>query len=79
MLGIKEGEVFRNCVAMNEGLKNAENMNLPDPSPVQLSTLLIPPSTIKFVYYIYVFVVTLIFSNAIEGYFYLKIFQSINR
>ena len=79
MLGIKEGELFRSCVAMNEGLKNAENMTLPDPSPVQLSTLLIPPSTIKFVYYIYVFVVTLIFSNAIEGYFYLKIFQSINR
>ena len=79
LLGLKEGDGFRNCVAINEGLSSAENITLPNPSPVQLSTLLIPPSTVTIGYYIYLLVVTLIFSNAIEGYFYLKIFQSINR
>ena len=79
MLGMKEGTVFVNCDAMNEGLSSAENMTIPDPSPVQLSHRFCLPQLVAVGHYIYLFIITLVFTNAIEGYFYMKIFQTMNR
>ena len=79
MLGMKEGTVFVNCDAMNEGLSSAENMTIPDPSPVQLSHRFCSPQLVAVGHYIYLFNIALVLINAIEGYFYMKIFQPMNR
>ena len=79
ILGLKEGAVFLNCVAINEGFSSAKNMTLPDPSPVQLSHWLFSPQLVAVGYYIYLIIVTLVFFNVIEGYFYMRIFQAMNR
>ena len=78
-LGLKEGTVFLNCIAMNEGLSSVKNVTLPVPAAVQLSYRFFSPQTVAVGYYIYLFIITLVFTNAIEGYFYMKIFQTMNR
>ena len=79
MLGMKEGTVFVNCDAMNEGLSSAENMTIPDPSPVQLSHRFCLPQLVAVGHYIYLFNIALVLINAIEGYFYMKILQPMDR
>ena len=79
ILGMKEGTVFLNCVAMNEDLSSAENMTLPDPSPVQLSHSFCSPQLVAVGHYTYLINIALVLINAIEGYFYMKIFQPMNR
>ena len=78
-LGLKDGTVFLNCVAMNEGLSSVKNITLPFPAAVQLSYRFFSPQLVAVGYYIYLFIITLVFTNAIEGYFYMKIFQNMNR
>lgn len=78
-LGLKEGTVFLNCVAMNEGLSSPENMTLPVPAAVQLSYRFFSPQLVAVGYYTYFFIITLVFANVIEGYFYMQIFQTMNR
>ena len=78
-LGLKEGTVFLNCVAMNEGLISPENMTLPVPAAVQLSYRFFSPQLVAVGYYTYFFIITLVFANVMEGYFYMQIFQTMNR
>ena len=76
---LRQTEKFRSCVAFNEGWNNTTNITLPKPSAMALTLKVLPPEMVEGIYYIFIGISALIFSNITEGYMYVKIFQRIKR
>jgi len=77
--GLKSSERFKNCMSFNEGLNITENTTFPTPETVGISLQFLPLAVVDTMYYIYVIISFLVFSNLIDGYMYWKIFQTIKR
>ena len=77
--GLRSTDRFKSCVAINEGLNVTANISLPDPMPVELSLKVFPGEVVDTMYYFYITMATIVYSNVIEGYFYFKMFRVINR
>ena len=76
---LRQTEKFRSCVAINEGWNNTTNIILPKPSAMALTLKVLPLEMVEGIYYIFIGISALIFSNITEGYMYVKIFQRIKR
>ena len=79
MLGLRESDSFKSCVASNLGLNTTTDIILPKSTALGLTLKLLPLEVVEFIYYIFIGITALIFSNLAEGYMYLKIFQRIKR
>ena len=79
ILGMKTSARFRSCVAFNEGLNDTTGIVLPKPSAMALTLKVLPLEMVQMIYYIFIAISTLIFSNLVEGYMYMRIFQTIRR
>ena len=78
-LGAKSTDRFKRCLAFNEGLNDTTNIFAPKPITLELTLLIFPEALVEAVYYMWLTITTLIFSNVLEGYLYFKIFQTIRR
>lgn len=77
--GLKTTERFQQCMAFNEGLGNTTCIELPLPLPVAFTKQFLAQNLVDMMYYTYVIITVITGSNIVEGYFYLKIFQTIKR
>ena len=77
--GSRSTDRFKSCVATNEGLNSTLNIILPDPAPVELSLKVFPNEVVNAMYFFYLAMATIVYSNVIEGCFYFKIFQVIRK
>ena len=77
--GLRSTERFRNCVAENEGLNNTDSLILPTPATVEFSLKFLSPHLVNAMYSIYLAIATLVYSNMVEGYFYLRMYETIQR
>ena len=78
-LGLKATERFKRCVAVNNGIDNTTHIKIYTPITVEFTKLLLPPHLIHAIYYFYATAVIVIGSNVVEAFFYIKIFQKIDR
>ena len=77
--GFRASEKFKRCVASNEDWNNTTNIILPKPSAMGLTLKILPIESVEAIYYIFIGITAMIFSNLVEGYMYIKIYQSIKR
>ena len=76
--GLKSTERFQTCVAVNEGWENSTRIEH-TPVSVVLAQQLLPAPLIFTIYCTYVVIVFVVGSNVFEAFFYLRIFQTIDR
>ena len=77
--GLRKSGKFKSCVAFNEGWNNTIDIELPKPAAMALTLKVLPIEAVDAIYYIFIGLSALIFSNIIEGYMYMNIFQTIKR
>ena len=78
---LKSTDRFKNCLAFHENWNDTTMTSLTAPIPVSLdvSLKLFPRWLVDALYYIWFAITALIYSNTLEGYLYVKIFQTIKR
>jgi hypothetical protein len=75
----KEGYVFKSCVASLQGHNTTLNIQMPEPYFRALTIHVVPEWVILGVYSVYICLTIAVFSNVIDGFFYLQIYRTIKR
>ena len=75
----QNGETFKNCVYLNLGLNNTDDITIPDIYPYAWTVEYLPQSLILSIYYTVWVLRVLIYGNIADGYFYFSIFRCIKR
>ena len=75
----QNGETFKNCVYLNLGLNNTDDITIPDIYPYAWTVEYLPQSLILGIHYTLWVLKVLIYGNIADGYFYLSIFRCIKR
>ena len=78
-LEYQQGDAFKNCIAVNEGLNNTSNITIPNIYPYALTVEYLPQPLVFSMYYINSAAAILILSNLADGYLYFSIFRCIKR
>ena len=77
--GLKSSHRFLNCLALSEGWNDTTTIVPPKPITLELTLMVLPSTLVDALYYGWLVITTLIYSNTFEGYLYFKIFQTIKR
>ena len=77
--GLKSTERFKTCVAVDSGIHNITCIENHTPITVEFTKMILPPQLIHAIYYSYAITIVVIGSNVVEAFFYIKIFQKIDR
>ena len=77
--GVKSTEKFLTCLAINENWNDTTTIVPPQSVAAELTLKLLPRTILMTIYGIWLAITTLIYSNIVEGYLYVKIFQTIRR
>ena len=75
----QNGETFKNCVYLNLGLNNTDDITIPDIYPYAWTVEYLPQSLILSIYYTVWVLRVLIYGNIADGYLYFSIFRCIKR
>ena len=78
-LEYQQGDAFKNCIAVNEGLNDTKNIAIPNIYPYALTVEYLPQPLVFSMYYINSAAAILILSNLADGYLYFSIFRCIKR
>jgi len=70
---------FNECIAFHQGLNNSDVIDIPRPAPVKWTMNYIPESVVLGIYYVYAAISVVVLLNVTEGFFYVRIHQSISR
>ena len=73
------GEAFANCISLNLGLNNTNNMTIPNVYPYAWTVEYLPQYLILSIYYTVWVLKVLICANIADGYLYLSIYRCIKR
>ena len=77
--GMKSSDRFLTCLAFNEGWNDTTTIFPPKPITLEFALEVLPPRLVDAMYYMWLAITTLIFSNTLEGYLYIQIFKTIKR
>ena len=77
--GLKSTEKFQQCMVINENLGNATYIEYPLPRPVAFTMQFMTRNLVDMIWYAYWTFIAIVGLNITEGYFYLKIYQTIKR
>ena len=78
-LEYQQGDAFKNCIAVNEGLNDTKNITIPNIYPYALTVEYLPQLLVLSMYYINSAAAILILFNLADGYLYFSIFRCIKR
>jgi hypothetical protein len=76
---IREGDVYRSCVASLQGHNSTLNIQIPEPYFRAWTIHVVPEWVILGVYFFYICLTIAVFSNVIDGFFYFQIYRTIKR
>ena len=70
---------FNECISFYQGLNNTNGTFISKPSSVEWTMNYIPESLVDGIYYAYFSITAVVCLNVLEGFFYIRIHQSISR
>ena len=73
------GDAFKDCISLNLGLTNTNNITIPNIYPYAWTVEYLPQYLILSIYYTLLVLKIVIYGNIADGYFYFSIYRCIKR
>jgi hypothetical protein len=75
----KDQDVFKSCVASQQGYNTTLNIQIPEPYFRALTLQVVPEWVVLGIYYVYKFLTIVVLINVIDGFLYFQIYRTIKR